>query len=169
MMILDAFPPHFSMLDCFADVPDGLVGMMGCPRPKQPRRFYAGADVLAVDGVVGRHLGWRSPDDSPLVGAACHWFGGWPANVEVVGTDEPIPDWRGPHSNDWRALLSLLAAPVYVWGSGRGSLFLPLMDELAFPPLRRAGFVLHRTRCMIRSLLGLRLPRPRSRGSGEVR
>jgi hypothetical protein len=159
MMILTDFPAHFSVLDCFADVPDGVTGMMGCPRPKQPRRFYAGADVLAVDGVVGRHLGWRSPEESPLVRAASHWFGGWPDHVEVIGSDERIGGWRGPYCNEWSALLALLAAPAYVWGSGRGSLFLPLMDEAAFPPRRRAGFLLRNVRRMVRGLLGLGLPR----------
>ncbi len=38
MMLLDAFPPHFSLLDGYDQAPDGLVGIMGCPRPKSPRR-----------------------------------------------------------------------------------------------------------------------------------
>jgi hypothetical protein len=167
MMILDDFPPHFAVLDCFADVPDGVVGMMGCPRPRQPRRFYAGADVLAVDCVAGRHLGWRSPDESPLVAAAGHWFGGWPEGVTVVGCDEPVAGWRGPYDNEWRSLLALLAMPTYVWGSGRGSLFVPEMDPEAFPAAKDTGRVCRGLRCTIRALLGLRPPaagRPRRSG-----
>jgi hypothetical protein len=115
--------------------------------------------VLAVDGSVGRHLGWRMPDDSPLVAAACHWFGGWPPHVELIGIDANIADWRGPHSNDWRSLLSLIAAPVYEWGSGRGSLFIPCMDETAFPFRERPSLALRGMRQVIRWLIGLRLPR----------
>jgi hypothetical protein len=159
MMILDEFPPHFALLNAFADVPDGLAGMMGCPRAKQPRRFYAGADTLAVDCVVARHLGVADPGDMPLLRAAEHWFGGWPESIEVVGVDGPIPDWSGPHGNEWRAFLSLLALPVYVWGSGRGALFVPPMDAEAFPPLRPPGRLLRAGRWLTRGLLVLRLPR----------
>jgi hypothetical protein len=158
MMLLDAFPPHFCLLDAYADVPDGLTGMIGCPRPRQPRRFYAGVDALAVDCVVARHLGMADPGESSLLRAASHWFGGWPARVEVVGTDAPIAGWRGPYSSGYRAFLSLLALPVYVWGSGRGSLFVPPMDPEAFPPVRPPGFLLRGARAAIRALLGLRLP-----------
>jgi uncharacterized protein (DUF362 family) len=155
-MILDEFPPHFALLDCWANVPDGLVGMMGCVRPKQPRRFYAGADGLAVDVVAGRHLGMGRPDHSPLLAAAAHWFGGWPEGVEVGGDDRPLRDWRGPYDNGWYALLSLLALPVYVWGSGRGSLFVPEMDEAAFPPVGPPGAACRGVRTLVRWLLGLR-------------
>lgn len=166
MMLLDDFPVHFSVLDCFADVPDGIVGMMGCPHPKQPRRFFAGADLLAVDGVVGRILGWRSPDESPLVQAACHWFGGWPDDFTVLGSDEPLRGWRGPYCNEWSSLLALLATPVYVWGSGRGSFFLPVMDEAAFPLVKPAGYFLGGMRGAVRVLLGLRLPHQSRRDRG---
>ena len=57
MMLLDAFPPHFSILDAYEQAADGLVGIMGCPRPATPLRFYAGSDALAVDMVASRHMG----------------------------------------------------------------------------------------------------------------
>jgi uncharacterized protein (DUF362 family) len=158
MMVLDDFPPHFSLLDCFVDVPDGLVGMMGCPRPQQPRRLYAAADPLALDCVVARHLGVAHPEEASLLRSACHWFGGWPEPIEVVGCDQPIRGWRGPYGNAWHALLSLLAWPVYVWGSGRGALFVPQMDPQAFPPVRPPGIALRFKRWLVRRLLGLRLP-----------
>ncbi len=158
MMILDEFPPHFALLDAFADVPDGLAGMMGCPRPKQPRRFYAGRDAFAVDCVAARHVGMAEPGESPLLRAAHHWFGGWPSEIQIVGVDAPIAGWRGPYSNEARALLSLLALPVYVWGSGRGTLFVPPMDAAAFPPLRPPGVLLRAGRWLMRGVLGLRLP-----------
>ena len=37
----------------------------------------------------------------------------------------------------WTTLLSLIAYPVYEFGSGRGALFVPEMDMEAFPPLAR--------------------------------
>ena len=78
--------------------------------------------------------------------------------MEVIGTDDPIRGWRGPQSNDLWALLALLALPVYVWSSGRGSLFLPAMDVEAFPPVRSAGSGVRFARRVTRSLLGLPSP-----------
>ncbi len=158
MALLDEFPPHYAVLDAYATAADGLAGMMGCGRPVAARRFYAGADVLAVDGVAARHVGVTDPAASGLLRAAGHWFGGWPAGVEVVGTDARIAGWRGPQATDLRALLSLLALPVYVWGSGRGSLFMPAMDEAAFPPKRAAGPVVRLGRRVTRAVLGLPSP-----------
>ena len=159
MMTLNDFPVHFALLDSYAHVPDGLAGMIGCPRPKQPRRFYAGRDALTVDCVVLRHLGVKEPGTASLLRAACHWFGGWPEKVEVVGLDQPIPHWKGPYSNSLYALISLFALPVYTWGSGRGSLFVPLMDPAAFPPVQPPGALLWSGRALMCRLLGLRLPR----------
>ncbi len=157
MMLLDEFPPHFAILDAYDQAPDGLVGVMGCPRPKSPWRFYAGADALAVDTIAARHLGIQHPRESSILRAACHWFGGWPEGIEVVGVDEPLEAWRGPYDNELWAILSFLAYPVYVLGSGRGSLFVPEMDEQAFPALRREGLCVRLGRRFMRALLGLRL------------
>jgi hypothetical protein len=159
MMLLDEFPPHFVLLDAYDSAADGLVGVMGCRRPKSPHRLYAGRDALAVDGVAARHLGVKDPRSSSLLLAAQHWFGDPSAPIEVVGCDEPIADWRGPYHNDVSSLLSFLAFPVYVMGSGRGSLFVPDMDEKAFPPRQRIGSSLRLARHGVQTLLGLRLPR----------
>ncbi len=159
MMLQDEFPPHFALLDAFQHAPDGLVGVMGCRRPRSPLRLYAGQDALAVDTVASRHLGVEHPRDSSLLQAACHWFGGWSEGVEVSGCDDPIEGWRGPYDNEVWALLSFLAFPVYVLGSGRGSLFLPEMDETAFPPLAPERLFIRLGRRAMRMLLGLNLPR----------
>jgi uncharacterized protein (DUF362 family) len=159
MMLLDAFPPDFALLDAYDSAADGLVGVMGCPRPKVPRRLYASGDALALDIVAARHMGVRDPRQSSILRAACHWFGEPAARVEVVGVDEPLADWRGPYHDDLSALLSILALPVYVWGSGRGTLFVPEMDEQAFPPLKPEGRLLRLGRRTTRRLLGLRRPR----------
>lgn len=64
MMLLDQFPPHFALLDGYDLAPDGLLGTMGCPQPKSPRRLYAGGDALAVDLVAARHIGLNKPRDA---------------------------------------------------------------------------------------------------------
>jgi hypothetical protein len=155
MMLLSDFPPHFALLDAYDQAADGLVGVMGCPRPKAPHRVYAGSDALAVDLVAARHLGAADPRASPILRAACHWFGDPSDRIQVVGCDEPVAGWRGPYRNELSTLLSVLAYPVYAHGSGRGALFVPEMDERAFPPLGRVSPLLLAARRGIRQLLGL--------------
>jgi hypothetical protein len=77
----------------------------------------------------------------------------------VVGPNNPIAEWKGPFHNEISGLLSLVAYPVYQFGSGRGSLFLPEMDEEAFPFLHRANLPTRFARGALRRLLGLRPPR----------
>ncbi|HUQ68369.1 MAG TPA: DUF362 domain-containing protein [Planctomycetaceae bacterium] len=158
MMLLDEFPPHFAILDGFENAPDGLVGVMGCRRPRELRRFYAGSDALAVDTVALQHLGVKEPQYGSILRTARHWFGGSPRTITIVGETSPMTGWRGPYSNELRALLSMLAYPVYVMGSGRGQLFVPEMDEQAFPPIAREGWFLKLRRRAVRRLLGLRIP-----------
>jgi len=157
MSLVGDFPPHFALIDGYENAPDGLLGAMGCRRPRTPKRFYAGADALAVDTVALRHLGILDPHDSSLLRAATHWFGDPLARVEVVGVDEPIRDWRGPYHSELSSLLSFLAHPVYVFGSFRGTLFVPEMDEQAFPPLEKEGLFLRWARAGLRAFLGLRI------------
>jgi len=158
MMLLDEFPPHFALVDGYDLAADGLVGVMGCPRPPSPRRLYAGGDALAVDLVAGRHVGLRDPRQSSILRAALHWFGEPAEPVEIVGCDEPVAGWRTPYHNELSAFLSFVAFPVYVLGSGRGALFVPEMDAHAFPPLRPEGFLMRASRRAVRRLLGLNLP-----------
>jgi hypothetical protein len=130
--------------------------MMGCPHPKSPRRFYAGTDALAVDLVAARHIGLRSARDAGALREACHWFGDPSDRIEVIGTDEPVPGWRNPYHNEWSTLLSLLAFPVYQYASDRGAVFVPEMDEQAFPPINPEGPLLQLRRKSLQALLGLR-------------
>jgi len=159
MMLLDEFPPHFGLIDAYDQAADGLVGVMGCGRPPSPKRFYAGADALAVDMVAARHMGINDPRESSFLRTACFWFGDPSARIERVGTDEPVHGWRSPYHSDLSTLLSFLAFPVYVWGSQRGALFTPEMDAEAFPLLAPEGRRLKAGRRFTRSLLGLHLPR----------
>jgi len=159
MMLLDAFPPQFAILDAFESAADGLVGVMGCPNPKRPLRFYAGDDALAVDTVAAKHMRVLDPRKSSLLRAACHWFGNPDNEIHVIGTDKPLSEWKDPYHNELSTLLSLLAFPVYVMGSGRGSMFLPEMDETAFPFIQPETAFQRLSRRTIRSMLGLRQPK----------
>ena len=158
MMLLNDFPPHFGIIDAFENIPDGLVGVMGCRKPIHPLRFYAGPDALAVDTVALRHIGVEQFESSSLLRSTAQWFGGATNLIEVVGEVSPIESWRGPYHNELRSLLSIMAYPIYVMGSGRGSLFLPEMDPQAFPLIRREGLLLKTTRRAVRWLLGLNVP-----------
>ena len=84
-------------------------------------------------------------------------IGGDPeGSIEIDGPDEPLPNWRSPYYSEISTMLSFLALPVYVLGSGRGALFVPEMDRVAFPPLRPESVPLRLGRYGIQRLLGLR-------------
>ena len=155
MMLLDDFPPHFGLLDGYDSAADGLMGTMGCPHPPAPRRFYAGADALALDLVAGRHLGLEHPNQSRILQAACHWFGDPTARLQVHGPDTPVRGWRSPYHTEFTTLLSFFAYPMYQFGSGRGTLFVPEMDEQAFPPIHPASGSVRAARRCLQQLLGL--------------
>jgi uncharacterized protein (DUF362 family) len=156
MMLIDHFPPHFAIIDAYDSAADGMLGMMGCPSPKSPRRFYAGADAISVDIVAGRHIGLSDHRASVHLRTACHWFGDPSAGIRVFGTDSPVEGWKGPHCNPWSSLLSLLAYPVYEYASGRGALFVPEMDPEAFPSISSESWSLRSSRRILQRLLGLR-------------
>ncbi len=155
MTLIADFPPDLSLLDAYDSAADGLLGMMGCPRPKVPRRLYAGVDALALDMTAAKHMGLSDPRRSRLLNTACHWFGDPFPNVEVIGEDAPLPRWRGPYSNEWTTLLSLIAYPVYEFGSCRGALFVPEMDTRAFPLLGPVSLPIRAGRKAIQLFLGL--------------
>jgi rubrerythrin len=159
MMMLNDLPPDFALIDAFEKTPDGILGIIASPQPLNPRRFYGGADSLAVDIVAASHIGLGQPRDSSLLRSAMHWFGDPRAHTTVIGCNVPIAGWRSPYHNEVSSLLSLLAYPVYQFSSGRGSLFLPEMDEAAFPPLTRPSLWTGGSRTFLRRLLRFRRPR----------
>jgi hypothetical protein len=154
MMLLNDFPVHFSLLDAYT-APDGVVGVMAAPKPKQVRRFYAGTDPLSVDVVASRHMGISSPYRANMLRTACYWFGDPSPEIEVVGVDEPIQGWRSVYHSEWSTFLSLLAAPVYEFASGRGALFVAEMDQVQFPPIKRESLPLRLARKAVQILLGI--------------
>jgi uncharacterized protein (DUF362 family) len=159
MTLLGDFPPDYALLDAFQNTPDGILGIMGSRHPLSPRRFYGGADALAVDIVAASHIGLKEPSKSSFLRTGIQWFGDPRDLTTVVGPNNPIAEWKGPFHNEISGLLSLVAYPVYQFGSGRGSLFLPEMDEEAFPFLHRANLPTRFARGALRRLLGLRPPR----------
>jgi hypothetical protein len=109
-------------------------------------------------------MGVREPEQTNILRAACHWFGDPRERIEVVGANENLREWRGPYETEFSTILSFVAYPVYVFGSGRGSLFVPEMDERAFPPLQAVSFSHRVLRAALRRLLGLHFPRTKTRG-----
>ena len=158
MMMMTDFPPDYAILDAFENTPDRILGIIGSHRPLNPRRFYAGPDTLAVDIVAASHIGLPQASKGNFLRAATQWFGDPSDSTKVVGCNGPIAEWKGPYHNEISTLLSLIAYPVYQFGSGRGSLFLPEMDEEAFPLLQRAGLPTRMGRKLMRALLGFRRP-----------
>lgn len=135
--VADAAPPDFAIIDAYEWAADGMFGVMACSKPKQPLRFYAGADALAVDCVAARDAGTIDPMQSPILRTAANWFGVSGGPTPTSGVTSPIHGWRGPLRNEWSTFVSMLSYPIYVYGSGRGSLFVPRLDERAFPSKSR--------------------------------
>jgi hypothetical protein len=95
------------------------------------------------------------PNQSRILRAAGHWFGDPSERLRVIGTDRPVRGWRSPYHNELTTLLSFFAYPVYQFGSGRGTLFVPEMDERAFPPIHPPGLWVRLARRFMQILLGL--------------
>ncbi len=156
MTLLADFPFHFAILEGWDVAADGLFGMYGAARPRHPRRLWAGADAIAVDIAAARAAGVPEPTATRVTAAACHWFGDPSGRMRVVGATDPIPRWRHPRSDPLSTALSLMADPMYVLASGRGSLFLAAMDEEAFPPLRGHGPPMRMARWALRRFFNMR-------------
>ncbi len=160
MMVLDVAPPDFAVVDAWAPIADGPFGVMGCSRPAEVRHVYAGADALAVDEVVLEDLGVTDPRAAPIVRRTHHWFGLPVVPVPVDGTRPPLrSELRGAHASAPLRALGLVGYPVYVYLSNRGELFVPAMDETAFPPTGRAGPLTRAVRWSAQRAFGLRAPR----------
>jgi hypothetical protein len=158
MMVVDAFEPDFALVDAYEQAADGPFGVMGCHTPAAPLRLYAGRDALAVDSVVLRDTGLPDPFLSPMLRSALHWFGAPPEPEAVHGDVGPIPGFRNPYHNGVSTMLSMAAYPVYVYGSGGGELFVPEMDENAFPPLTRPSAPVRMVRRAAQLAFGIRPP-----------
>lgn len=133
MMVLDAFPPHLSVLDATHHVPGGVTGILGDPSPAHPGRLYAATDPLALDLVVARHMGITRFPRHGAIAAALDWFDDPRPRTTVDGPDTPLPGFVSPHRNDFTVALTALSYPVYLAGRDRGRWWVPKMDSKAFP------------------------------------
>jgi hypothetical protein len=159
MMLIDAAPPDFAIVDAWAPVADGPFGVMGCHRPAQVRHVYAGADALSVDEVVLGDLGVVDPRLAPIVRQVYHWFGLIPQEVVVDGRRPRLGrQLRGAHGSKILRALGVVSYPVYVYLSDRGELFVPAFDASAFPPLRPIGFVVGLVQKAAQLAFGIRPP-----------
>ncbi|MEU4622061.1 DUF362 domain-containing protein [Actinoplanes sp. NPDC023801] len=160
MMLLDACPPDFAVVDAWGPVATGLFGVMGCDRPVTMHRLYAGPDPVSVDRQVLADMGVDDPDEVPMLRRARHWFGRDIRPAAVHGDAGPITaDLRLPARRGLRRALARMASPIYVYASRSGEVFVPAMDTGAFPPLRRAGAGTRFVRWATQRVFGLRPPR----------
>ncbi|MDQ6697233.1 MAG: DUF362 domain-containing protein, partial [Actinomycetota bacterium] len=140
MMLLDVAPPDFAIVDGWAPVADGPFGVMGCRRPADVRHVYAGVDALAVDQTVLADLGIHDPGRAPIVRRANHWFGLHPGVVPVDGDRPDLHgELRGAHASTTLRMLGTASYPIYMSLSNKGELFVPKMDDAAFPSAARVG------------------------------
>jgi uncharacterized protein (DUF362 family) len=159
MMLLDAAPPDFAIIDAWSPVADGPFGVMGCHRPADIRYIYAGADALSVDEVVLGDLGVGDPRLAPIVRQVYHWFGLSPAHVPING-DRPRlgQELRGAHASRLLRGLGAISYPVYVYLSNHGELFVPAFDAASFPPLRPIPPVVRLVQKAAQRAFGIRAP-----------
>jgi len=159
MMLLDAAPPDFAVIDAWSPVADGPFGVMGCHRPADVRYIYAGADALSVDEVVLGDLGVGDPRLAPIVRRVYHWFGLSPAEIPVDGDRPPLGrQLRGAHASRLLRWLGAFSYPVYVYLSDHGELFVPAFDAASFPPLRPIPALVGLVQKAAQMAFGIRAP-----------
>ncbi len=155
MVLLDEYPPDFSIVDAYQNVPDGLVGVMGGKNVIHPLRYYASKDCVSLDIAILKHLKISKLADDSLFKTIEYWFGGSNNDITVIGNDTVMKSWRGPTRNFFWSFLNFLSYPVYKFSSQRGSLFLPKMDISVFPEKKKAGFLIRMARRFNQYLIGL--------------
>jgi hypothetical protein len=159
MMLLDAAPPDFAVVDGWSPVAQGPFGVMGCRRPASVRHIYAGGDALAVDEAVLGDLGVADARRAPIVAQVYHWFGLQPTPLVVDGDRPPLAaTLRGAHASPLLRALGTISYPVYAYLSHRGELFVPAFDTETFPPLGPAGAGTRAVRWAAQRAFGLRAP-----------
>lgn len=159
LMVLDVSPPDFAIVDAWAPVADGPLGVMGCSTPSDVRRFYAGADAFSVDAAVFADMGFPDPAASEIMRHADQWFGASSGPSQVVGQPGPMENFRAPQDSLWYRFISASSNPIYFHLSGRGRLFVPEMDTDAFPSIDNPGLFVRTVRKAAQRLFGLHPPR----------
>jgi uncharacterized protein (DUF362 family) len=133
MMTLDLAPPDFAIVDAWGHCGDGPLGVMGCRKPVMLNQFWASRNIAALDASVIADIG-EDPRAAIIMRRARDWFG-----VDISAdplTVRPIdPSYRRRRATLFGKFVCLTAYPMYMFGSGKGVLFVPQMDESAFPPV----------------------------------
>ncbi len=159
LMALDVAPPDFAIVDAWAPVADGPLGVMGCHKPSDVRRLYAGTDAFSVDAAVFADMGFPDPSASEFVRQADQWFGSTSRPTRVEGEPGPFDGFRTPQATLWFRCVSATAAPIYFHLSGRGRLFVPEVDTQAFPPIDDPTVFVKTVRRAAQKVFGLHPPR----------
>jgi len=169
MMLIDAAPPDAGVIDAWGPIADGPVGMMGCRHPARSQRFYVGRDALSVDCAALSDMGLADPRRAPIVRRALHWFGVEAGTAQIRGRSGPFEGgFRDPWSRRrWRAL-AIASYPIYEYLSGEGKMFVPAMDEIAFPPFEDVGWAVSGCRRLSQIALGMRPATERARGEAML-
>ncbi len=155
LMLLDEAPAHYTVVDAWGPVADGPLGVMGCDRPNHQQRLYGGTDLMAVEATVISDLGLH-PSNSEILRRADQWFGTRHQDAFSASEAGPMNGFRAPHSTWWFRVINATAVPVYANLSGNGRLFVPKMDERAFPPSDDPGLFVRSVRAIAQRLFGLR-------------
>ncbi|PBQ31793.1 hypothetical protein CNR22_08435 [Sphingobacteriaceae bacterium] len=140
-MLLDDFPPNFTLVEAYDLVPIGILGVMGCKRPINPRRFYFGTDLLSVDLALAKHLKIVPIPEKTSLRNTLYWFGIESLDYKIEGEDSVIKEWKSPTKNYFWAFLGLISLPVYQLLSNKGQLFVPKMDTANFPAKNKPGII----------------------------
>lgn len=140
-MLLDDFPPDFTIVEAYDLVPIGILGVMGCKKPINPKRFYFGTDLISVDLAIAKHLKIAMIPEKSSLKNTLYWFGIENLEYKIVGEDSVMREWKSPTKNYFWAFLGLISLPVYQLLSNKGELFVPKMDTANFPPRNNPGII----------------------------
>ncbi len=154
MMVLDLAPPDFGIIEAWGECADGPLGVMGCRAPATLSRIWASRNIVALDAAVIADIG-EDPANAVILRRARDWFG-----IDITTpADEVVPiaaAFRRRKATMFGKFVCATAYPMYMFGSGKGSLFVPEMDERAFPQIGRSSLTTRAIRKIAQVVFGLR-------------
>jgi uncharacterized protein (DUF362 family) len=158
MMVLDVAPPDFGIIEAWGECADGPLGLMGCRTPVGLSRLWASRNIVALDAAVVADIG-EDPANAVILRRARDWFG-----VDISApTNDVVPvsaTFRRRKATLFGRFICATAYPMYIFGSGRGSFFVPEMDETAFPQIGHTPIAIRAIRKASQVVFGIR-PRRR--------
>ncbi len=155
MMTLDLAPPDIGIVDAWGACADGPLGVMGCRKPADLRRFWASRNIAVLDASVIADIG-EDPRTSIILRRARDWFG---VDISPDAETRPVDrSYRRRRANLFGRFVCATAYPMYMFGSGKGVLFVPQMDESAFPQIGKQNVPTKAVRKVAQVVFGLRPP-----------